>query len=235
MENRHGLTLQFAYTWSHEIDIQSADLTSANEAGTSSVSDPYNLRYDRGSGLFDRRNIFNVNYIYAEPFFKNGNAFTRTTLGGWQLAGVTVAESGSPQNIYYNGPDVLGLGGNAVSRPNIVSKVSFPRKQAQWFNTASFANPVAPWAGGGNNGFGSAGKDTIVAPGLFNWNMSLYKDIPFTAKSEGPRLQLRFESFNTFNHTEFNGIDTGTSDSNYGKVTSTYDPREFQFGGKILF
>jgi hypothetical protein len=235
MENRHGLTLEFAYTYSHEIDIESADLTSANEAGTSTISDPYDYRYDRGSGLFDRRNIFNANYIYAEPFFRNGNGLVRSALAGWQISGVTVAEAGAPQNIYYNGPDVLGLGGNAVSRPDKVNPVTFPKKQTQWFTTSSFSNPVAPWNGGANNGFGNAGKDTIVQPGLFNWNLSLYKDFPFTSKAEGPRLELRFESFNTFNHTEFNGIDTGTNDSTYGQVTSTYDPRELQFGGKLLF
>ena len=235
MENRHGLTLQFAYTWSHEIDVQSADLTTANEAGTSTISDPYNYRYDRGSGLFDRRNIFNVNYIYAEPFFRHANGLARTTLSGWQIAGVTVAESGSPQNIYYNGPDVLGLGGNAVSRPDVVGKVSFPKTQPQWFTTSSFAAPLAPWAGGTNNGFGNASKDMIIQPGLFNWNLSLYKDFPFSGNAEGPRLELRVESFNTFNHTEFQNIDTGTTDSTFGQVTSVYDPREFQFGGKILF
>jgi hypothetical protein len=234
VENRHGLTLEVAYTWSHEIDIESADLTTANEAGTSTVSNPYDLKYDRGSGLFDRRHIFNVNYIYAEPFFKNSNAFTRTVLSGWSIAGVTKAESGSPQNIYYNGPDVLGLGGNAVSRPDIVNKVSFPKTRTQWFSTSSFANPVAPWAGGANNGFGNAGKDTIVAPGLFDWDISLYKSFPLT-RAEGPRFELRFESYNTFNHTQFNGIDTGTADGTYGQVTSTYDPRVFQFGGKFRF
>jgi Carboxypeptidase regulatory-like domain len=235
MENRHGLTLEFAYTWSHEIDVESADLTTANEAGTSAISDPYDYHYDRGSGLFDRRNIFNANYIYAEPFFHNSNGFVRSALAGWQVSGVTVAETGAPQNIYYNGPDVLGLGGNAVSRPDKTSAVSFPKKQTQWFTTSSFSNPLAPWNGGTNNGFGDAGKDTIVQPGLFNWNLSLYKDFPFSSSAEGPRLEVRFESFNTFNHTEFNSIDTGTTDSTYGQVTSTYDPRELQFGGKLLF
>jgi hypothetical protein len=165
-ENYHGFTLELAYTWSHEIDIQSADLTTA-------------------------------------------------------------------KNIYYNGPDVLGLGGNATSRPNIVSKVGFPKTRTAWFTTSSFSNPLAPW-NGGTTGFGDAGKDTIVQPGLFNWNMSLFKDFPIT-NAEGPRFELRFESFNTFNHTEFNAIDTGTTDSTYGQVTSAYDPRVFQFGGKFMF
>lgn len=237
MDNRHGLSLQLAYTWSHEIDIDSADLTTAEESGLGSatISDPYDIRYDRGSGLYDRRHIFNANWIYNLPSFAHSNGLVRETVGGWQFAGVTTAETGSPQNIYYNGPDVLGLGGNAVSRPNIVSAVKFPRAQKQWFTTSSFANPVAPWAGGTTNGFGNAGKDTIVQPGLFNWNMSLYKEFPLSSRIEGPRFQFRVETYNTFNHTEFNDIDTGTTDSTYGQVTSVYDPRVFQFGGKFIF
>jgi len=46
---------------------------------------------------------------------------------------------------------------------------------------------------------------------------------------------LRAESYNTFNHTEWNNIDTGFTDGNFGQVTSTYDPRVFQFGAKFLF
>ena len=237
MEAKHGLTLQFSYTWSHEIDIQSADLTSVNLAGSGNgaLSNPYNPRYDYGSGGFDRRNIFNANYIYVLPFYQHSsNGLLRTTLGGWQVAGVTVAESGVPVNIYYNGPDTVGLGGNTNPRPDVVGPISYPKTQAQWFNTAAFAAPLAPWAGGTTNGFGNARKDDIVGPGLFNWNLSLYKDILLTSH-EGPRIQLRAESYNTFNHTEFNNIDTGFTDGNYGRVTSTYDPRSLQFGAKFLF
>ncbi|HEY1808400.1 MAG TPA: TonB-dependent receptor, partial [Acidobacteriaceae bacterium] len=198
MDSRHGLTLQLAYTWSHELDIQSADLSTSTLAGSGgTLSDPYNRYYDYGSGNFDRRHIFNANYIYAEPWFKHSNALLRTTAGGWQIAGVTQAEVGAPQNIYYNGPDTLGLGGNTENRPDIASHVNFPKTQKQWFTTTSFTAPVAPWAGGANNGFGNARKDTIHLPGLFNWNLSMYKDFPFTRNAEGPRFQLRVESFNT--------------------------------------
>jgi len=236
MEQKHGLSLQFAYTWSHEIDIQSADLTSDTLAGSGgTLSNPYNANYDRGSGTFDRRNIFNFNYTYAPPFFlHSGSLLQRYALGGWQLAGVTVAESGSPINIYYNGSDTLGLGGNTTNRPNLIGPVTYAKTQKSWFNTASFAAPLAPW-NGGTTGFGNAGKDTIVGPGLFNWNISIYKDIPLSPVREGLNLQLRAESYNTFNHTEFNNIDTGFTDSTFGQVTSTYDPRELQFGAKLTF
>jgi hypothetical protein len=42
-------------------------------------------------------------------------------------------------------------------------------------------------------------------------------------------------SFNIFNYTEFNGLDTGTSDNQFGQTASAYDPRVQQLGAKILF
>jgi hypothetical protein len=244
MEQKHGLSLQIGYTWSHEIDIQSTDLTSDTVAGSGgTLSNPYNANYDRGSGLFDRRNILNFNYIYNLPFYlHSGNLFQREVLGGWQIAGVTTAESGTPVNVYYNGGDTLGFGGNTTNRPNLVGSVSYPKTQTSWFNHAagsngvkgSFGIPLAPWAGG-TTGYGNASKDTIVGPGLFNWNVSIYKTFQLTSNASGPTFQLRAETFNTFNHTEFNGIDTGFTDVNFGQVTSVYDPREFQFGAKFLF
>ena len=227
MQNKHGLSLQAAYTWSHEIDVQSADLNTA--------SNPYNLEYDRGSGTLDRRNIFNINYVYDLPFYlHSGNFAQRMFLGGWQIAGVTVAEAGAPLGVTYNGPDVLGLGGNTTNRPNLVSSVGYPKKQKEWFNTAAFAAPAAPWtaAGVGSTGFGGANKDAAVGPGLFNWNLSLYKNIPI---HEDIHMQFRAEYYNIWNHTEFNAVDTGSNDGNFGQVTSTYDPRVLQLGLKFLF
>ena len=237
LEQRHGLSAQFSYTYSHEIDIQSSDLTSVTLSGSGgALSNPYDPNYDRGSGGFDRRHIFNANYTYTLPFFLHSdNVLARQALGGWQVAGVTTFEAGVPINIYYNGPDTLGLGGNTTNRPDVVAPVSYPKKQGAWFNTAAFANPVAPWvSGGATSGFGNARKDAVVGPGLNNWNISLYKEFLLTSH-EGPRFQLRAESYNTFNHTQFNNVDTGTNDSTYGQVTSTYDPRVLQFGAKFLF
>ncbi|WP_318523860.1 TonB-dependent receptor [Edaphobacter sp.] len=228
MENRHGLTLQLAYTWSHEIDEVSYDLNG--------LSNPFNAAYDRGSGGLDRRHIFNANYIYSLPFFRNSsNGLARTTLGGWEISGITIVQSGVPQYITYTGADTLGLGGGTTNRPNLVSNITYPKKRSEWFSTNSFAAPIAPWNGGSNQGFGNAGKDAIVLPGRLNFNLSLFKSIALTSSAEGPRLELRFESFNTFNHTQFNGVDAGSADANFGQVTSAYDPRVLQLGGKLQF
>jgi len=229
MENRHGWTVQVAYTFSHELDDVSNDLNI--------LTNPFNAAYDYGSGAFDRRHIFNVSYIYNLPFFlHSSNALERTVLGGWVFSGITFAQSGVPQAINYTGPDVLGLGGNgATNRENLVGKVSYPKKQTAWFTTSSFANPVAPWDGGANQGFGSAGKDAVVLPGLFNFNMSLFKNIPLTSNESGPAFELRFESYNTFNHTQFQGIDANSADGNFGQVTNSYDGRRLQLGAKFSF
>jgi hypothetical protein len=230
--NKHNLTGQLSYTWSHEIDIASGD---ENSTGQGTVSNPFNLKYDRGSGTLDRRHIFSANYDYRLPFFQAGsNLFAREVLGGWELSGVTVAQAGSPAIVTYNGPDTVGLGGDTTTRPNLVGTAKGPKTQKEWFNTAAFTAPVAPWNNGPNQGFGSAGKDAVLGPGLFNWNMSLFKSIALTPH-EGPRVEIRFESYNTFNHTEFQGLDTGFTDANFGQATSTYDPRVLQFGGKFLW
>ena len=224
MENRHGLTLQVAYTLSHALDTVSGDLNM--------VSNPFNIHYDYASGALDRRHILNVNYIYAFPFFVHGNALERTFLGGWSLSGVTVAQSGSPVNVTF-GNDVLGLGGGTTNRPNVSGHISYPKTRTAWFNKNTFTAPVAPWLGGANQGFGNAQRNAIVGPGNFNFNMALFKSIPF--KADGPRLELRFESFNTFNHTQFSGLDTSFTDGNFGQVTSSADARRLQLGGKFYF
>jgi hypothetical protein len=190
-----------SYTWSHEIDIQSGDLTSTNQQGSGGqISDPFNIEYDRGSGTIDRRNVFTANYIYNFPFFLHSeSALKRALLGGWQFSGITTAQSGNPVNVTYS-PDTLGLGGTTTNRPDFSSAArSYPKKQLAWFNTSAFSAPLAPWDGGTNQGFGSAHKDAVVGPGLFNWNLSLFKDFHIT---EGMDIQLRAESYNTFNHTE---------------------------------
>jgi hypothetical protein len=225
-ENKHGLTSQVAYTYSHEIDTASNDLNG--------LPNPFWTSYNRGSGSLDRRHIFNVSYVYALPFARHSsNAFARTVIGGWGVSGITVFQSGTPMNIAYNGSDTIGTTGTS-NRANRVAGVTYPKTQKAWFSTSSFADPVAPWFGGPNQGFGNAGKDNVTAPGLNNTNLSLTKTFQFTGH-EGPRIELRFESFNTFNKTQFSGVDNNNHDGNFGQVTSIYSPRILELGGKFLF
>lgn len=227
-DNWHNLTVQLAYTYSHEIDEISGDL--------GRLSDPFNPRYDRGSGSFDRRHILNLTYIYAFPFFQHSrHVAAREILGGWEFSGITTAESGTPQYINYTGPDTLGLGGGTSNRPNLANgHVTYLKHGLNWFSPTSFSNPVAPWNGGPNQGWGNAGKDSVVLPGLLNFNWSFFKTIHFTQGSL-PSLELRFEAFNIFNHTNFTGLDANSADSNFGQLTSAYGARSLQLGAKLHF
>jgi hypothetical protein len=157
-------------------------------------------------------------------------------LGGWEIAGTMVFETGTiianqgtSLNINY---DPVGLGGGYTNRPNVNGKMRYIKTQKQWFDTSVFTAPTPAWAGGVNQGFGNARKDAVVGPGRANFNTSLYKSFAITERAH---FDLRFESFNTFNHTQFNGVGNGFGNGNFGQVTSTWDPRTLELGGKFVF
>ena len=129
-QNRWGLSGEIDYTCSHEIDI-----TSNDDQG---VSNPFNLKYDKGSGGFDRRHILNLNYIYKLPIFRSGSGFTHSVLGGWEIAGTANLQTGSvinpggapPGPTLSVGYDTIGLGGGYTNRPDIVKKIQL-RQEAE--------------------------------------------------------------------------------------------------------
>ena len=55
-----------------------------------------------------------------------------------------------------------------------------------------FADPLAPWEGGtALSGFGNTGKDAVVLPGRFNFNLSLFKSIIFKEKRTAAAAPFR--------------------------------------------
>jgi carboxypeptidase family protein len=223
VQGRWGLSGELDYTYSHEIDITSTD--------DSGIDNPFNIKYMKGSGSFDRRHIINANYIYKLPLFRTAG-LTHTLLGGWELAGTIIDETGVPTTPRISIGDTVGLDGGYTNRPNQSGKSAKHGKINDAFDTSVFSNPVPVWLGGANQGFGNAGKDAIPGPNRVNFTTSLYKSFAFTEKA---RFEFRAESFNTFNHTEANGVGNTLGNSNFGKVTSFYDPRALEFGGKFIF
>jgi hypothetical protein len=234
-QSRHGLSYEIDYTWSHQIDTQigSADLTQ--------VSNPFSLGYDKGSGNLDRRHILNLNYIYDIPLFAHSNGLTHSLLGGWTFSGTMIRSTGLPwagnNAPGYGGSDTVGLGGDYTIRPDFNGKVQYPKARNskgvyQWVSPSGFSAPVASWNGGPNLGFGNAHKDVVVGPGRTNFSTNLYKAFHIT---EGTRFELRAETFNTFNHTQFNAFRNNYSGSDFGEVSGVQDPRTFELGGKFIF
>ncbi|HVO58168.1 MAG TPA: TonB-dependent receptor [Dongiaceae bacterium] len=218
------LTLRAMYTLSRAED----PTTGGNGGGDlASVSNPYaGWRYDIGPSGYDRKHIAIVNFIYDLPIFRHSSGLTKSVLGGWQVSGIVTMESGLPINITTGGSQGgNGVGGN--NRPDQVSSVSYPHTVAEWFSTSSFDLPaVGAW--------GTLGHNALRGPGRDNWNLSLFKSFVFS-ESRNSYLELRLETFNTWNHTQFNAVDTTLADTRFGQVTSAFDPRILQLGAKIYF
>ena len=220
---RKDLTLQVAYTLSRSWDPAPG---AGGDLGT--ASNPYNLAYDYGPYAADRTQIGLVNFIYDIPLFKSTpNRLLKSMLGGWELSGIGIMETGQPLGISLGGPQGSNGLPNATNRPDLAGSISYPQSVQQWFNPGAFAKPaIGQW--------GNLKKGAVRGPGRDNWNISLFKSF-LLSESRGSRLEFRAESFNAFNHTQFNGVSTTFSNSNFGQVTSVFDPRVFQLGMKFLF
>ncbi len=213
-----NLTFNTSYTWSHAFDIIDGEIFS-------NVSNPFNARWDYGPAGFDRRQISVTSFIYKLPAFEHSQSQAlRTAIGGWELSGIALFESGTPISIG-GGPDNLGYGGGTSNRANVVAPITYPGTRFQWFSTGSFQKP-APLQ------WGTAARNDVVVPGRNNWNMALFK--AFQVK-ENIRFEFRAETFNTFNHTQLGSPSTSVTAANFGQITSTFNPRTFQLGAKFLF
>jgi hypothetical protein len=66
--------------------------------------------------------------------------------------------------------------------------------------------------------------------------MSLTKTTVVGGINEGATLQFRSESFNTFNHAQFNNPAANVALGTFGQITSTsVNPRLIQFALKYSF
>ena len=234
----HDLTLRALYTYSKAVDPTTAG-SGGGDLGT--VSNPYaGWLYDVGPSGYDIRHVGVVDFIYDIPLFRHTEShLLKAGLGGWQISGIVTMESGLPLNIGLGN----NQGGNFVggsNRPDLVSTVAYPHTVGDWFNPGSQSSPQ--FAFPANGAWGTLGHNALRGPGRDNWNMSLFKDFVIS-EARGSRLELRLETFNTWNHTQFQNIGTtfngyntdGSIKGNFGQVTSAYDPRILQIGGKIYF
>jgi hypothetical protein len=243
-----GLSLRGVYTWSKALDDgDSLNSTTANNA-PGLVSNPFDLRADRGRATYDARNIGVINAVYELPFGR-GKTFAGDVSGwsdhlvsGWSINSIVTAQSGLPftPQLSYN-PTRNGDTKNPV-RPFLNPSFSGPvilGKPGEWFNPNAFLTEV-------NNGgfYGNLGRDTLTGPGLATWDFSVMKQTPI---GEGFNLQFRAEMFNILNRVNFNtpnlivailppGSTIPQANPSAGAVTSTSTTaRQVQFGLKLLW
>jgi Carboxypeptidase regulatory-like domain/TonB-dependent Receptor Plug Domain len=243
------LVLGISYTYSHSID-DSSDRSDVDFVNS------YDLAANRASSSFDQRNSLSISYIYDLPLGKIPAGLRRlidgpanepsqpavapsaasgppSSLGnillrGWQLAGITIMQTGTPFSVINGG----SAGGISVSDNGGV---------ANYFGTGSYAdclgnayvgipadvpgtigpllaNPAAFVAPRGLT-FGDCGRNSLNNPTRTNFDLSLLKHF----KVFGDRdLEFRAESFNIFNHTQFRVYDPAHPGNTGNNVIGCY-------------
>ena len=244
--NRHfsnGLQFQVAYTWSRSFDYTSSFENSGfNQPGFN----PFNFAQNYGPSANDAPQRLVVNYVYTLPFYRLAGHRLRPLTDGWTLSGIGTFQHGFPVNVFevQGTDDTTAFGTNFYSAPSFVNATGTPLQVGQnprtsniggtpntWLNPAAFAVPA-------NGVIGDASRNPFYGPGLNFWDMALEKEIHFT---ESKYAELRFETFNTFNHANFGTPGDIVGTPTFGEILSTQQitttgaGRVVQLAGKIYF
>jgi hypothetical protein len=262
-EFSNGLQFLVTYTWSKSIDNASASDDSfvflgggTTDGSTLSVQNPYDLRAERAVSVFDIPHIFQASFVYELPvgrgqkFANQLHPVLNAIVGGWHVNGIIRVNSGRPIiPLLLNTNPIPTFG----QRPGLTgtlkaasgSPENFTSSGTSYFSNASFdtvssdnvgvlqdTGAFAPFT------LGNAPRTitSVRQPGARNADLSLFKEFVLSRLREGARLEFRAESFNTFNHPQFQGPDTLVGDSNFGVITSQLNhPRELQLALKLYF
>jgi hypothetical protein len=253
----HGLTFQGIYTWAHTLD------TTLGGGGTDNYSNgvnDYDLARWYGTSGLNQAQVLVLNYVYQLPFFAHStNGFVRASLGGWQISGITTFSLGPPIGLTCGISGMSsGVGGMVLC--NSLGKVQVDKGVTDdpqfgptptWFNPGTIGQITLPQLAANNEPgmFGYMGKYAMTGPGRNNWDFGLTKNIALPwFHGERSNLQFRWETFNTFNHPQWNGINlfcsgittpgapcNGANNIGNAEVNSAYNPRIMQFGLRFVF
>jgi hypothetical protein len=212
-----NLVMTVAYTWSKAL----TEADAYNTAGD--AVDGGDRHYGYGPATFDRRHIFVATYTYRIPLFRRYRGFLGAAFGGWEISGITRYQSG--QWLTPTGTSSIPGTRRSSYLGGDVALPSDQRGPDHWFNTAAFANAPA-------TALGNAGVGIIPSPGWENWDLTLRKIFKIH-----DRFSLRFtaDSFNVFNHVNFDAPNVTTSSASFGTISTSQPARNIQFGLKLLF
>jgi hypothetical protein len=146
--------------------------------------------------------------------------------GDWQLNWILLARSGQPFTPTVGG-DPANLGHTGYARPNLVGDPELDDPTVdRWFNPAAFSIPV--------NDFGNAGRNILRAPGYWNVDLGLQRNIRVM---NDKNLGLRLEIFNVFNHINLGNPAVAIDNpATVARITSlTGNPRQIQLGFRLQY
>ncbi len=220
LEKRFGTgpMLLGSYTFGKSIDNASDH---ASTDSSEMVLDSNNLAHQRGLSSFDIEHRFSLAFNYDLPF-KQFLPGPKGLLDGWQVNGIISLQTGQPLTPFVNTLDPYR--NESFNRPNLIGDPNANVPAGYAFNPAAF-QLAAPGT------FGNAGRNIVRGDGFRSVDMSLFKNIRI---SERIGLQMRFESVNSFNHTNFQAPVTNLA-ANAGLYIAAAQPRILQLGCKLSF
>jgi hypothetical protein len=231
----HGLTSQFAYGWSHNLDDSSVFNTIPQNS--------LNLSGDWGNANNDIRNHFSSFIGYAIPALAQG---PRILTHGWEVNGILKFQNGQPVNVLTGadnsgtaeGEDRASITGRPLTGSEKVQSTA-NGIVAQYLNQSSFAVPT-------EGSYGNLGRNQVIGPGFGDVDLSLLKNIPIY--KESVHAQFRVEMFNVFNRINLAqplnnmgygglfGASTSTIGVSYGAPgIGSGEPYNTQLALKIIF
>jgi hypothetical protein len=224
-----GLQADAHYTWSRTRDM------STHSNGGGATMDNYDIWRDYGPANWDIPHRFVASYLYDIPFLKSSpQPVLRYLVAGWQVAGVTTIQSGTPLNVTLS-IDRANIG-TGLQRPDLVGPVpelncvadpdpARRRQLMNCFDQSAFAMPA-------EFTFGSAPRNVLRGPGFVSTDISFMKNVPIGG---GARFQFRAEFYNLFNNVNYGNPNTTFAAANFGRITGAGSMRQVQLGGKVLF
>lgn len=236
LNKRFSSNWTFGGTWTWS---KAMNLVNGNNDAINPYLDFRMRNYGRAN--IDRTHNFVINSIYSVPKLSQtwDNRLVKAVFDDWDISTIVTMLSGPPQGISYSfvqAVDITGASGAGIdSRVNIVGDPR-PKVDGRAFNVNAIAPPDAA-----NFGIGNAPKDVYRGPGVHNWDVSFFKNIPLGAEQR--RLQLRFEFYNFFNHANFSAVDNAARfdaqgnqvNGRFGQYTNTLDARRIVLGAKFYF
>ena len=258
----HGFLFSANYAWSHSIDTGSTWHSGATTANGSGAGEGFSLDVtrpglDRGNSIFDIRQRLSVNYVWELPWLKAQHGFAGHVLGGWQYNGIWAFQTGAHWEPSCNIGSRCDFNkdGERNDRPDAIHGNFFNASRSMWANgwffpgsplvkagfTGPLFNTANPFFGVPCRGCdGNLGRNTLVGPGIFSTDESLFKNILITERF---KAQFRAEFFNAFNHANFTLPNSATGGNGathltsgiFGKSAGTLGPRQIQFGLKFLW
>jgi hypothetical protein len=225
-----GLFFLGSYTWQKSLDLGATDEFSALSAEFK--------KYDKGHNTYDVPHRFVGTWVYELPVGRGRTlmsdmpAALEAVLGGWQVTGIATFSQGQFQTPVL-GTDWLLLGAFTTSRPNVIGDPTAGRQLPDaYLNPAAFDFPRDA-QGNRIRVQGDAARNSIQQPGINNWDIGLFKNFRFGNRFNA---QFRWETFNTWNHTQFGSANLNTSSPTFGRIGGLrVGPRRMQFGLRLTF